>query len=107
MAKAKELIYTARRINAQTALEIGLVNKVVEREQLMDAALELAREIAKNGPLAVTQAKFALNYGMDASLGVALPLESKAYEVVIPSKDRMEALEAFAASASRYLRESK
>jgi enoyl-CoA hydratase/carnithine racemase len=96
MAKAKELIFTARRIDAKTALEIGLVNRVVESEQLMDAALELAREIAKNGPVAVAQAKFAINYGMEASLGVALPLESKAYEVVIPTKDRTEALAAFA-----------
>jgi enoyl-CoA hydratase/carnithine racemase len=96
IAKAKELIYTARRINAQTALEIGLVNKVVAPEELMNAALELAREIVKNGPVALAQAKFALNYGSEISLGEALPLESKAYEVVIPTKDRLEALAAFA-----------
>jgi enoyl-CoA hydratase/carnithine racemase len=96
IAKAKELIYTARRINAQTALEIGLVSKVVAPEELMNAALELAREIVKNGPVALAQAKFALNYGSEISLGEALPLESKAYEVVIPTKDRLEALAAFA-----------
>jgi enoyl-CoA hydratase/carnithine racemase len=96
IAKAKELIYTARRINAQTALEIGLVSKVVAPEELMNAALELAREIVKNGPVALAQAKFALNYGSEISLGEALPLESKAYEVVIPTKDRLEALNAFA-----------
>jgi len=96
IAKAKELIFTARRINAQTALSIGLVNRVVEPDQVLPAALEIAREIAKNGPIGVAQAKFAINYGMDASLGVALPLESKAYEVTIPTKDRQEALAAFA-----------
>jgi len=96
VAKAKELIYTARRINAQTALDIGLVSRVVAPEELMSVALELAREIAKNGPIGVAQAKFALNYGLEASLGVALPLESKAYEVTIPTKDRLEALAAFA-----------
>lgn len=96
IAKAKELIFTARRIDAKTALEIGLVNRVVEPVQLMQSALELAREIAKNGPIGVAQAKFAINYGMEASLGVALPLESKAYEVTIPTKDRLEALAAFA-----------
>ena len=58
--------------------------------------LQLAREIAKNGPVGVAQAKFAINYGSEASLGVALPLESKAYEVTIPTKDRLEALAAFA-----------
>jgi enoyl-CoA hydratase/carnithine racemase len=96
VAKAKELIYTARRFNAQTALEIGLVSKVVEPDKLMEASLEMAREIAKNGPIGVAQAKFVLNYGSEASLGVALPLESKAYEVTIPTKDRLEALAAFA-----------
>lgn len=96
LAKAKELIYTARRINAQTALDIGLVNRVVEPEKLIEAACELAREIAANGPVAVAQAKFAINCGMDAPLSVALPLESKAYEITIPTKDRLEALAAFA-----------
>ncbi|MGZ3595768.1 MAG: enoyl-CoA hydratase-related protein [Syntrophales bacterium] len=96
VAKAKELVFTARRINAETALQIGLVSRVVEPDKLMEAALELAREIAKNGPIGVAQAKFAINYGSEASLGVALPLESKAYEVTIPTKDRLEALAAFA-----------
>ena len=96
IAKAKELIFTARRITAQSAMEIGLVNKVVEPGKLIESACELAQEIAANGPIAVAQAKFAINCGMDASLSVALPLESKAYEVIIPSKDRVEALTAFA-----------
>lgn len=96
IARAKELIFTARRIDAATALGMGLVNRVVEPPELMPAALVLAREIAKNGPIGVAQAKFAINYGMEASLGVALPLESKAYEVTIPTKDRLEALAAFA-----------
>ena len=96
ITKAKELIFTARRIDAKTALGIGLLNKVVEPDQLMNASMELAREIAKNGPVAVAQAKFAINCGMEASIGVALPLESKAYEVTIPTKDRIEALNAFA-----------
>ncbi len=96
LAKAKELIYTARRFNADTALEIGLVSKVVEPDQLMDAAMELAGEITKNGPIAVQQAKFVLNNGSECSLGVALPLESKAYEITIPTEDRLEALAAFA-----------
>jgi enoyl-CoA hydratase/carnithine racemase len=96
IAKAKELIFTARRIDAKTALDIGLLNRIVEPDQLMPAALEVAREIAKNGPIGVAQAKFAINNGMEASLGVALPLESKAYEVTLPTKDRLEALEAFA-----------
>jgi len=96
LAKAKELIYTARRIKADEALAIGLVSRVVEPEELMSAAQELAGEIAKNGPIGVAQAKFAINYGSECSLGVALPLESKAYEITIPTADRLEALAAFA-----------
>lgn len=96
IAKAKELIFTARRIDAKTALDIGLVNRVVEPAELMPAALAMAREISRNGPVGVAQAKFAINFGMDASLGVALPLESKAYDITIPTQDRMEALNAFA-----------
>jgi enoyl-CoA hydratase/carnithine racemase len=96
IAKAKELIYTARRIDARTALAIGLVNQVAEPETLMNVALSLAGEITSNGPVAVQQAKFALNNGTQCSLGVALPLESKAYEITIPTEDRMEALKAFA-----------
>jgi enoyl-CoA hydratase/carnithine racemase len=96
IAKAKELIYTARKIDAQTALEIGLVNQVATPENLMDDAISLAMEIAGNGPVAVQQAKFAINNGMECSLGVALSLESKAYEITIPTEDRLEALSAFA-----------
>ena len=96
LAKAKELIYTARRFNADTALEIGLVSQVVEPDKLMDAAIKLAAEITQNAPIAVQQAKFVLNNGSECSLGVALPLESKAYEITIPTKDRLEALAAFA-----------
>lgn len=96
VAKAKELIYTARRIDAREALKIGLVNKVAEPEKLIEETLALAMEISKNGPIAIQQAKFAINYGSECSLGIALPLESKAYEVTIPTEDRLEALAAFA-----------
>ena len=96
IARAKELIYTSRRIDAETAHNIGMVNQVVEPNQLMDAAMDLAAEITQNGPIAVQQSKFVLNYGTECSLGVALPLESKAYEVTIPTEDRIEALNAFA-----------
>jgi len=96
LAKAKELIYTARRFNADIALELGLVSQVVKPDNLMDAAMELAGEITQNGPIAVQQAKFVLNNGSECSLGVALPLESKAYEITIPTEDRLEALAAFA-----------
>lgn len=95
VSKAKELILTARKIDAQNAFELGIVNKVVEREELMEHAISFAEEIMKNGPLAVAQAKFAINHGSNVDLKTGLAIESKAYEVLIPTKDRVEALEAF------------
>lgn len=95
ISKAKELIFTARKISAEVASEFGMINKVVEREQLLPASMELADEIIKNAPLAVTQAKFAIHYGSNVDLKTGLAIESKAYEVIIPTKDRLEALEAF------------
>ncbi len=94
-AWAKELIYTARRISAEEALKIGLVTHVVPKEKLLDKAFEIAREIASNGPIAVTQAKFAINRGIEVDIKTGLEIESKAYEVLIPTKDRVEALKAF------------
>lgn len=95
ISKAKELIFTARKISAEVARDFGIVNKVVESEQLLSASVELADEIIKNAPLAVTQAKFAIHYGSNVDLKTGLAIESKAYEVIIPTKDRLEALEAF------------
>ncbi|EKN69436.1 methylglutaconyl-CoA hydratase [Neobacillus bataviensis LMG 21833] len=94
-SKAKELILTARKIGASTAFELGLINKVVEKGKLLDSSKELAAEIMKNAPLAVTQAKFAVNYGSNVDVKTGLAIEAKAYEVIIPTKDRIEALTAF------------
>ncbi|NRD79204.1 enoyl-CoA hydratase/isomerase family protein [Bacillus sp. BRMEA1] len=95
ISKAKELILTARKIDAIQAYDLGLVNKVVDRNELLESSVRLAEEIMKNGPLAVTQAKYAINYGSNVDLKTGLAIESKAYEVIIPSTDRVEALEAF------------
>lgn len=95
-SKAKELILTARKISAQTALELGVLNGIAEsQEQLIDQATTLANEILGNAPLAVYQAKYAIDKGSSVDLQTGLDLESKAYEVIIPTKDRLEALDAF------------
>lgn len=96
LAKAKELIYTARRVDAQTALSLGLVNEVVPDGELEDRSNALAEEMARNGPIALRQAKFAIDHGFDLSLDAGLAVEGKAYELVIPTEDRQEALSAFA-----------
>jgi enoyl-CoA hydratase/carnithine racemase len=93
--RAKEMIFRARRITAQEGLEIGLFLEVVEPDRLIDRSLELAREIAENGPVALAQAKYAINKGAEVSLPMGLAIESNAYAVTIPTKDRTEGLTAF------------
>jgi enoyl-CoA hydratase/carnithine racemase len=94
-SKAKELIFTAQRITAQEAMEMGMLNRVVEGEKVMQTALEWAERINQNAPLALAQAKFAIDRGLEADLDTGLALETKAYEVLIPTKDRQEGLLAF------------
>ncbi|MGG0796710.1 enoyl-CoA hydratase-related protein [Brevibacillus laterosporus] len=94
--KAKELILTARRIGAKEALEIGLVNQIVPANQVLEASLSLAQQIALNAPLALAQAKWAIDYGMEVDMATGLALESNAYQILVPTKDRLEGLAAFA-----------
>lgn len=96
IAKAKELIFTARRIDAHTALQFGLVNQVTSDESLLGQAIALAQEIASNGPIAVRQAKYAMDVGVETDLATGLVIETKAYEMTIPTQDRLEGLSAFA-----------
>lgn len=93
--KAKELIFTGRRVPAAESLDIGLVNKVVPHEKLIDECLDMAKLICEGGPIAITQAKYAVNYGSEVDLHSGLAIESNAYWVTIPTEDRTEALAAF------------
>jgi enoyl-CoA hydratase/carnithine racemase len=93
--KAKELIFTGRRVDAKEALEIGLVNKVAPAEKLIDACLEMAAMICEAGPIGISQAKYAINFGLEADLHTGLAIESNAYWVTIPTEDRLEGLTAF------------
>lgn len=94
-AKALELILTARRISPDEAFSYGMVSKVVAREDLMKESIKLANEMLNNGPIALQQAKFAIKQGMNVDLHTGLQIERKAYEVTIPTEDRLEALAAF------------
>jgi methylglutaconyl-CoA hydratase len=93
--RAKELIFTARRIDAQEAKDIGLVEYVVRPESLFEKSIEIASQIVRNAPIAVRQAKFAIEKGMDVDLTTGLAIEQNAYEITIPTKDRLEGLQAF------------
>ena len=94
-AKAKELIFTGRRIDAQEALSLGLVNEVCPGEELMDSCRKMADMILEAGPIAIEQAKYAVNQGLETDLQTGLAIESNAYWVTIPTQDRLEGLAAF------------
>ena len=95
IGKAKELIFAAKRITAKEAERIGLVEYAVPRAELMERALELARQIADNAPIAVRQAKRAVQSVFNVDLETGLAIEQLAYEATIPTKDRLEGLQAF------------
>lgn len=95
-SKALELILTAKRLTADEAFDYGLLTKVVEADQLEDATTQFAEAMLKNGPVALQQAKFAVKHGMNVDLQTGLSIERKAYEITIPTEDRIEALNAFA-----------
>jgi enoyl-CoA hydratase/carnithine racemase len=95
-ARAKDLILTARRIDAAEAERIGLVNAVAPEGKLMEAALELAAAIAANGPIAVRAAKRAIDEGCERPLPEGLEIEARCYKETLATRDRLEALAAFA-----------
>jgi enoyl-CoA hydratase/carnithine racemase len=95
-SRAKDLILTARRLDAAEAERIGLVNRVAQPDLLRDTALEVARAIAANGPIAVRAAKDAIDGGSELPLTQGLEHEGRCYERVLGTEDRLEALAAFA-----------
>lgn len=93
--KAKELIYTGRKISGKAAFELGIANKVVPRAELMEVTEELLKEITKNAPLALQQAKLCIELGTEIDLHAGLALEAEAYNKCLYSEDRDEGLRAF------------
>ncbi|MBM7700901.1 enoyl-CoA hydratase [Kurthia huakuii] len=93
--KAKELIYTARRISAEEALQLGIIEHLYVPELLMSEAKKLAGEMAKNAPLSLIQAKKAIQAGLQTDLATGLEIEGLAYERLLHSEDRLEGLRAF------------
>lgn len=96
IAKAKELIFTGEIITAQEALQIGLINKIVEsEEELMAVTMQMAAKIAEKGPMAVSLAKLAINTGHHLDLPSGLMLEKIAQCVAFSTEDRIEGTSAF------------
>jgi enoyl-CoA hydratase/carnithine racemase len=95
VARAKELIFTGRRVAAAEALDIGIVSRVVERPALESATLELATEICRSSPVGVREAKRAIDRAFDVSLDEGIDLEDLAWRRAVASDDRPEGIAAF------------
>ncbi len=95
MGRAKEIIYTGSNIDAQEAYRIGLVNKVVPQEELMDTAKKMAGKIARNASYAVSIAKAAINNGYDMDLHDAIEYEADLFGLTCSTHDKTEGMTAF------------
>ncbi|HEY2029268.1 MAG TPA: enoyl-CoA hydratase-related protein [Myxococcales bacterium] len=96
VGRAKEMIFTARRVDAQEALGLGLANRISAPGQSVQTALELAAQIAANAPVAIGAAKTAISEAWDLPMDDALAAERAQYEKPLLSEDRLEGLKAFA-----------
>ena len=95
-AAAMEFLLTAEAFPAQRALELGLINQIVEPDELMDTARDWARRILANGPLAVRATKESVVRGMSGTLRDAYKIESEISGIVFASDDAKEGPKAFA-----------
>jgi len=93
--KALEMVLTAETISAEEAVEIGLVSKVVPKEDLASEAETLARGVASKAPIALRYIKEAVNKGMDLTLEQGLHLEADLYFLLHTTADRREGIKAF------------
>jgi enoyl-CoA hydratase len=92
---AKEMIFSARRIKAEEARTFNLVNRVVPEGEALQAAKELAVEIAGNGPVAVRHAKAAVNKAQDVDLASGLEYEADQFALLFATEDAREGMGAF------------
>ncbi len=95
VSKAKELIYTARRIKAAEALECGLVSAIYPQAELMDKAMAMCRSICQNVPCAVRKCKEAINKGLNCAMDEAIAVEVECFSACFTTEDREEAMRAF------------
>ena len=95
-SRAKEMIFTARRVDAAEAERMGLVLKSVPADRLDEEVETTMRAIAANAPISLREAKRAVDTGMDVNLENGLKIERDAYNVTLATEDRNEGLRAFA-----------
>ena len=103
VSNAMELILTAKNINinAQRALEIGLVSHVYAPEELMDKAMELAQAIAANAQVAVRESKAAIRRGQQTDMYTGAAFEAEAFAICFSTEDQKDAMTAFVNKAEK------
>jgi len=95
MGKACELVLTGKPIPASEALAIGLVNKVVPEDKLMEEAIAMAKSIIRHSPVAVGLAKYALKNAAEADLKTGKSIERACFSLAFSSEDQKEGMRAF------------
>lgn len=94
-ARAKELIFSGDFVNAEEAWRVGLVNKVVPAEKLLDEAKRIARRFTRNGAMALRMAKSSINEGQQMDLKAGLQYENKCFSILFSTEDQKEGMKAF------------
>lgn len=95
LGKAKELIFTGQIIPAEEAYRIGLADQIVEPDELMNTALQIADKIAANSASAVALSKESINNGVQTDMNTAIDLEVSLFALCFSTKDQKEGMKAF------------
>jgi enoyl-CoA hydratase len=93
--RAKELIFSGRFITAAEALSMGMINQVVPKEKLMEAAQKMVGDFLKNSPIILKLAKIAVNKSLDTPLTVGLDCEREIFALCFGTEDQKEGAKAF------------
>jgi len=95
LSKAKELVMLGERISAERALELGLIDQMVENENFEQGIRAFALKLAGSPPVAIRLAKQIMNAGAEAPLEAALLMEREAFGILFSTEDMMEGVNSF------------
>jgi enoyl-CoA hydratase len=95
ISRAKKMMYTAERINARQALEIGLIDEITQKVDLMECAMNLASKIASQAPISVASVKAAVNKGINVDIDTACLVETEFFARCFETQDQKNVMDAF------------